>query len=687
MSNDKSIYDELIPFFGNADDQRVRLFLYTMLHKNLNLQSCRFLQHSSVWDAKPDMSPILKLDNTIDPDNKTSNNNNDNNTDPEWYIFSKDLVTRLVEKEDRTISTPGKIQQRITKHEGKQYDINSIEVKILNSMRTQSGLSHAKVRFHDIFTFLTYFVSHINTIKINDYLAQPNVLTLEITSFKFNNYKDLTLQMLNLFDSCSNQAIIRYDAYSYNQINLKEYETIVAMNEYKKYINRTTFSYKIGKHVAFSMLEEAKDEPIHISPSGSKFLDSLDMDTSIPKYEYYRKSDDPSKLYTKDKDGKEIDVSKNSNKFWEEAKNETNCNGFHVSPNDKNRCTDYLAECIKGTDPTKCRIYMAEATFWGDKNGIKKEVIEMLPTYALKTLKTFGFEQVHAYDSIAKINIVKMERLQSWLERLRINMVKDDPATGPGEFSKILNNTTLTLYLSLLIQKLDESPAILNETYTGKTEESSAYNPNRFNGTLLSQIGLFGKLPSGNNCDILAKNNRLAALIRENNMSRKYGPHFIVNVKRGAMMGGAIELDSNYKYAAIVLEKQYEAYINILKAHGKEIAPDQDNILKTLLSSLKNTENKLFQSMKLFEKYIELIDVHQYNDPNKVLNLDTLNIIVNSNNKLLNKTNTKQAAFMEMMATIAASIQEVVSKKAAAGAEVTAVTGPTGPTIPWPKNI
>jgi hypothetical protein len=332
---------------------------------------------------------------------------------------------------------------------------------------------------------------------------------------------------------------------------------------------------------------------------------------------------------------------------------------------------------------------MTDASFWGDKTGAPKEVKEMLPAYAVATLKKFGFVTVKVYDTVAKRNINKIERVNVWLERLGKEMVKTDDEKN--DFKKIMGNTNLSLYLNLLIEKLDASPHILNEDYNGTSEETSVYNPNRFAGTTLAQYGLKPKLPTNIGCGNYAeKNRRLSDVLRYNIESRRMLPHFILPIAvRGVrgMSGGAV-IDEEYKYSSNILDDQYKLYVNILKSHGKEIAPDQDATLRNLLKSLRNTENKLVQSIKLFEKYVELMNVHKFNDPDTVLSLEGLDAIVKSNIKLLEKTNSKQESainIIQTVASIASNVEELKEKFVPKAATPSEVVGRNKST--WPKHV
>ncbi len=405
---------------------------------------------------------------------------------------------------------------------------------------------------------------------------------------------------------------------------------------------QTLFTYKIDKATAQGMLEEAKNAPSVVG-TPSAFLASLDGPSGSNDV-YFRDPKDCTKLYTKADDGSLVEVQRGSNKFWEESKQ--NCAGFHV---DQSRCTEYLLDCINGSDPKQCRSYMTDKGFWGnDENSIKNEVKSMLPAMALTTLEKFGFKQVVVADSVAKKSINKVESVTAWLQRLE----KEMTGTESVQFQQIQSNTNLTLYLNLLVEKINGSPAVLNVDCNA-SEGTLGYNPAKFEGQLLAQYGLKPKLP---NTNVVSSVARLSETLRYGLAVAAETPRVIV-----ALKGGAVGVEE-YKFTSIELENQFNLLKNMLKAHGKELDTSNDNELKALFANFKSTENKVVQTMKIMKKYIELMDAFAYNDPHKVLNLETLNEITKAHESQLNKTAKKQEGLVQALQTLADAVQEAVNK-------------------------
>lgn len=417
------------------------------------------------------------------------------------------------------------------------------------------------------------------------------------------------------------------------------------LTNYARYRGKKVFTYKITKATAQAMLEEAKNAPTPVG-TPSSFLASLDSNVTDT---YFRDPKDPSKLFTKDQNGNIVEVTRGSKTFWEETNK--NCAGFHVSNNDPSRCTEYLLDCINGGDPVQCRTYMSDASFWGNnEHSIKKEVTEMLPAMALTTLEKFGFKQVSSNDSVAKRVLNKVESVNSWLQRLEKEMASD-----PTNFNTIQKNTNLVLYLTLLVEKINGSPHILNPE-CAQSEETQKNNPNRHSGSYLSQIGLSTKMSGVSS--VLSDIKKFGDMIRLYSVQLPtYGPFNILNIRQ---VGGGME--EEYKFTSIELENQYNLLKEMLKQHGKELDLSNDTELKSLFSNFKNTENKLVQTMKIMKKYIELMNTFEYNDPHKVLNLETLNEITKAHQHQLSKVSKKQNSLVETLEKLAQVLYSQLSK-------------------------
>ena len=206
--------------------------------------------------------------------------------------------------------------------------------------------------------------------------------------------------------------------------------------------------------------ESAVDIPVE------KLFDLNKLFDDVPNYEFYRKIQDLSKLYTKEKDelGNEIEVEvqRGSQRCKDVTQNTSDCYGWYVSTDGALTCSRYLEECLNSNGIDKCGDFMRSKKFWENTEGINK----ILPSHALAILEKFGFIQDNIFDNIIKKNIFKVESVSSWLENLsRI-------ITDTSEYNAIKGNEKLIKYLTLLVVKINASPEILNKgiTFSAKVD-------------------------------------------------------------------------------------------------------------------------------------------------------------------------------------------------------------------------
>jgi hypothetical protein len=604
------MYDDLALLFGlPSNDKRIKLFLHVFLHTTIMPTTGRSIVDrllnfdTAYWEEKPELFDTRTTSGLYVPAASA--------VDIEWYTFATTLANSLANINNKK---PFSIER-------------NKRLAILNKYTNVSKLQ----RF-----FILDPVKKIFGIRWD---SNQFVKSHEPETDEGKIYEHL-MRLLNL-DPDVILHVIR------NPNN---------NNALKKYRNSIVFSYKIDKISIQLMLEDAKNAPTPLG-TPSTFLANLDSNITDT---YFRDSKDPSKLLTKDSSGNLIEVQRGSKAFYDAANDPNNCIGLGVKGKHAgktsvgNTCTDYLLQCIDGADPTSCRNYMTDKEFWGDNNNsIKQEVTKMLPAMALTTLEKFGFKQITVNDSIAKRNINKVEPVNSWLQKLEKDM------NDPMQFSNIENNTNLILYLTLLVDKINGSPQILNKNIV-ESEDTSIYNPKRFVGQLLYNIGLLPKVSIIPN--YAANVNRINDTFRYGlNIAAGY-PIYLIK-QRGGASGMVVE---PYRYVSIGLENQYNTLKNVLKTHGKTLDESNDNEVKALFANFRNTENKVVQTMKIMEKYIELMDVFAYNDPHQILNLETLNEITKSYEHQLNKTNRKQDTLVQALQTLADIVQEAVNKSIAA---------------------
>jgi hypothetical protein len=604
MSN---LINDLIPLIGRTqningkeiNDERVKLFLW-MLSDNATLRN-NYFYHGSGWEDN-------NLKTTFD-----ARAHNADIRDVEIDILISDISQRVQTLEDRAVKAAlANLANKKLDYTAKSI-VKALFKTINNNNVQQDVVIPSQVN--------TYTLHDSNTIASNLFTA---LLAKGATIRNFSN--------------AAGQALI---------------------NEYH---NRSplAFSYKIDEFLARRILQDESSANVSV---GSTFLTDLDSKLAEPTHEFYRKPEDLSKLWTKDDKGVEVEVQRGSQRMRDVTKSAADCHGHQVTNDGNETCHKYLEECLNGNGIDKCRDFMKNPRFWGNRDGsAKTEVNGMLPATALATLEKFGFRQVSVFDTIAKRNIYKVETVSSWLEVLSKRIADPD-------YSSIKGNENLIKYLTLLEVKINASPEILNKGITS-SDGTQSFNPNKFAGQFASQAGIKAKLPT---TSIAGLHKRLTHTL---NTSGIIGlPKFVIpialNMRGGNdMVGGDVSdyvsnmlLDDNKdtKFVAFEYENMYNSYKNALKGMNKTIDPVDDKELQKLITSFKNTEKKAFVSLRLIKKYIELMDIFKYNDPNQVLTLSNLDLLVSTNKAQLDKGVKKQENLTNALNTLASVVENAVN--------------------------
>jgi hypothetical protein len=447
-----------------------------------------------------------------------------------------------------------------------------------------------------------------------------------LSSKNINDIKSLATKVLGLTKITYDSYVIKYN------------------NKLTEWKGKKVFSYKINRQILLDSLETAKNGTSN--STSSTYLKNLTLPSDND--EYFRDASQPNKLFKIDSSNNRVEVQKGSKMYKETLYKSDNCSGFNVFPADQGRCNQYLMDCIHGNDPDKCRKYMESKDFWDSTDaGIVAEVKNMLPSLAIMTLNKFEFEKETFYHSGLKKNIYKIQSVNTWLQDLQKKMSKN-----PNEYKKIADNNNLTQYLTLLVDKINNSPAIINDNIT-IPDTNNVYNPDKFAGQLLHKYGMKAKLPSYN------ISSRTAMIGNHAKLSLNAPSRIIFGfgLPLSGMRGGGVDA----RPTSVALEEQYNILKNMLKTHGKELDSQNDKEIISLLTQFKNTENKLFQTMKLIDKYLELMSVFEYNDPHKLLNLETLDSIVKAHETQLSKSNKKQNTLLQAIQTLADVVQDAVS--------------------------
>ena len=363
-----------------------------------------------------------------------------------------------------------------------------------------------------------------------------------------------------------------------------------------------------------------------------------------------------------DANGKEEQVDINSQKF-KDLKASDKCLGTNVNEfTGSKSCADYLRDCLSGNDVKKCVAFLKEDKYW---NVVEKEVDEMLPAIALKTLESFEFKTVDTYDETNKMNIRKVISVTEWLANL-LKMVKASTELDDVAYKAIAGNEKLKGYLALLVKKVNFNPAILNRGIT-KSDEQKRYNPNAFTGSKLATMGLKPRLAVSSFAP--SSIDRLASTVRSDQDAiriRLMGP----SIFGGILTGGSAAIDDlenklkdETKQTWGIFQNHYLALVNQLKGMGKDIAEEDKNKIKDLFEQLKKSELKLMQVILMTEKYKDLISIHGEKDNSNTLKIDHLKQFVDQRNKYFTRVAKKQNDLISIIKSISEAVQKEAPTK------------------------
>ncbi len=657
--SDKIQYDTMIPFFGIKNDQRARLFL-----DYLDRRASSTTGSASSFSTP---STSAKVDNKIK--HQFYNNPNLNSKLPagssflqadkvdfEFASYILDVATRLGSKDTSTFANaPG--LNRVVSNNVNASEILDIIHKLGNT--TQSN------KLTEFFQSVVQLLLSNLTDGVSSILNQPSkwAFATEFTFHPINQIINVTAIDADLINAINTiiTAITARGSGAYDnalQISLKQ----------------KAFTFELTKKLQFDYLEEAMSNT-YVPVGSSKFLASFDEPSHANKY--FRDLKDTSKLFMRDDNGNVVEVSAGSKHFFDNTNDK--CVGTKVvdGANDESgnplTCTNYLLECIGGKDSSQCKEYMKSKDFWGsDKNSIKKEIDLMVPAVARKTLEAFEFKTANVYDNTAERNLIKVESVNDWATRLS----KEASAKGlsDDEVKNIVGNNNLIDYLTLIVEKVNSNPSILNENYLGMSDDSLPYSTDRFRGQYLYQLNILPKKKFNNyRADsVLRTNDTVKYAIAD--LRAVVAPKLVVvgGIQTGGaendieMIGGGDVSLETVKLRHAVLEQQFKTIKDVLESHNKKLDPSNEQELLQALASFKKTENKLMSSIKLINEYIKLLNVYKYNDPHKVLTLDKLDEIMKANSTYTDKLDKKQNNLIEALNTLNGIVNNAVNQMAPA---------------------
>jgi len=404
--------------------------------------------------------------------------------------------------------------------------------------------------------------------------------------------------------------------------------------------NRKFFGYKWTLYLVKMLLKEAASE-----------LKPTDLDNLFPKDEsagdlpkYYRNA---AGELLEIKNGKAVNVESQA-EYLEAMNKKCHTTAVNDTSNGKT-CTDYFKDCLIGQDIEQCKSYLKDKKFW---SGMEKEVREMHPTMAHKTLKAFGFKGVHREiknRSGVKVKLIFISSYEDWIQSLKLNT-----KINPSELTDITQNTKLEAYLRALIKLVNENPGIINKDYVQDPQNPLQQTSST---TLATKYGL--KMNNSNQTT-LSDSERLRNLQLDNTSRMRLSLNPLLFLS--PLVGGAPQQTNQW----VIFDAQYKALVNQLKAKGKTILPKDDQSVKSLIDNLKHSEIKLHKIMAMTSKYNQLLSAYgEIDGTNSPLTLVHLKEFVDKRAAYFEKVASKQRNLISVIQAVSeAAVSQALSNNA-----------------------
>ncbi len=437
------------------------------------------------------------------------------------------------------------------------------------------------------------------------------------------------------------------------------YSGAAPMPAYVAPTRRTQFSFNLSKYFRSLIADSSSAQSSTPDAGLSRIL--LADDDNQDRY-----GRNAQGQLVRNENGNEEPVGRTSNVFNTEATINNNCMTTAVKDADGLTCTNYINDCLTGRNIDACRDYFNSENFW---DATQEEVQNMLPSIAVDTLSKFGFGQSMVYDETAKRELLKVDSVQSWLAGL--DSVTNDAATKQS----IRNNTKLKGYLENLVTLVNRNPAILNQNYTGASNESRPWNPNRFSYTQLSKFGLKARHPvpitSQRDVEFVA-----SAINRENiRLGLRLGvPLFGLPVTVNLVGGGNMvqetavdKLNDTDKYTSTLFKNMFEYYTDKLKTNNKDISSKDRAKINELIKDLGKKEKQLYEVMGFIEKYSILVSLFGNEQSEQVVSVDDMQKAVNARKSIFTKKVKRENDLVSVLRTLVNATQNESSESRSAG--------------------
>lgn len=419
--------------------------------------------------------------------------------------------------------------------------------------------------------------------------------------------------------------------------------------EYSRILAKKVSAYRLSEYEMkqLSLASVANAKPANTGSSAAYWAPKVSSASSTVGY--YRRDGAPGKLYklVKDASGNtsETEVQVGSKYHTDTMSKPNSCNDIHSTSSSSNdTCSKFVMDCLmgdkKGMDDAECKNVLKDSNFW---NNTKKEVFEdMLPDVACSILDSFGFQKVKVTNG-KYTNLNAFEEKSAWLARLNKNYSSD--------YDAISKNANLMSYLDMLLNKVNGSPAILNDNFYDKP--NGTFNINRFNNSRLKMMGINGINTVINPGSVSLSN--ITNTLNSNISSSRLAFGFLPGVVNLRMIGGGLAAMSIQQRASQsvpsldwaaqvqknspILRKLLEHYTSQLAAVDRQIDTTDQAKLDKAITDLENSEDLLVKNVTVMHEYLNIMLNYsdKYDETSKNETLENIKKFVESSGKRLDK--------------------------------------------------
>lgn len=303
------------------------------------------------------------------------------------------------------------------------------------------------------------------------------------------------------------------------------------------------------------------------------------------------------------------------------------------------KCTEYMKKCLIGQDIKGCAQFLTDKSFWGN---MAEEVKNMNPAIAVDTLRAFGFA-IEEGENGTKSS----EDTSDWLKSL------GNKGLSTSDVQNITSNAKLIAYLDAVVARVNSNPAILNR--------KKAAAPG-LSGTCMQKYGIKAKVRKTRPC--VASMYRISNCINAHNMrlSVLLGVSPIVGIVGGGAVADIEKREAaEPMWASAYFARMFSSINNTLESLGKKIQDDDKKTVTDMIDSLRDSEEKLYKTMKYAAKYHALLEIYGEEHSPTTLNMDTLQKFVDARNKYFVKTSKRQSSLAGVLTAIVKTINGEVS--------------------------